>query len=294
MRRRIVFAIITVGLAAASVLHAEVSVPSSAMQPGFLVMGGSEDPWPFPTVWALVRAGSSSNLMLNESGDLNGDGPAAACINPSSHAPHVIWSRHDGSDREIVVSRWLGFGWSSPIPLTSNSTDDLDPSFDMSNAGATHASWWRSDGVFYAVCGDLSCGSEEAVDVGPARRPSLVLYNVTPVISFERTQGSGTEVRVSMRFSAGWESTMIALETYLGPRGDGDIDVQVHRRGDLLWIDWVHGDHMMAYSVYDPVLEVWSAPEQLPYTWDPAQGTEEWIAREMARVEIRLSLLRGE
>lgn len=106
---------------------------------------------------------------------------------------------------------------------------------------------------------------------------------------YQFRSGGVTEIIVSTRRSV-WEKETIASTAYPGPAGDGDIDPEIHARDGKLWVDWVDGDGLVAYSVFDEGTG-WSAPQTEGYSWDEQAGETEAMAREGARVRICLTVL---
>lgn len=65
----------------------------------------------------------------------------------------------------------------------------------------------------------------------------------------------------------------------------GTPDVKIHPTGSYCWVDWIHAEGTMWYSIYNMGPESWGAVEFEPYS--ASGGYSEPMARAMARVRIR-------
>ena len=277
-------------------LLAEVSVELKGVEgiySGYVMMGGDHgDPWP----WGRVRDQIDAGQVLNEGGDLNGDGPAAFSINPQTGFPEVVWAWFDGSDHEIALSRWDGTAWTSPELLTDNSVEDLDPAIDFAADGTRKVTWWQEGGtpqVWYRIQGtteDWQPPERVTAVSDDGSRPDVADDAGLARVTYQLANGGVTEIVVSTRHDV-WEKETIASTAYAGPAGDGDIDPRIHVRGDKLWVDWVDGEGLMAYCVFHGA-EGWSSPQTEGYSWNAQAGETEAMVREGARVRIRLNVLR--
>ncbi len=284
-------------VAFASIVRAEVSVEADPDYGGFILLGrGGGDggsPWPW-------RAESQRDpaLTLNSEGDLNSDGSPAFAIDPRTGYPSVVWAWFDGSDYEVVLSRWDGAAWSDWQRLTDNAEDDLDPSVSIDDTGTTTVSWWRpgeSPAVWFvegeALEEEWSPESLVNTEFNSGRYPSSALTEDGLAWGYQSDLfDDGPTFIVVARRGSFWIQDFVASTFYAGPNGDGDLDVQVHSRGRRLWVDWVDSAGVLAYSVMDPDSGEWSYPHCEPYAWDELTGETEFIARELARVRIRLAL----
>lgn len=281
---------------------AEVSVGDSpGPGVGLILMGrggeGPGDAWP----WLIYRLHIDPSRALDPGGDAEGDVGPEFAIDPVSVAPHVVWADGDGAggDREIAVSFWDGTGWSAPERLTDDDGEDLDPSIAFAPDGTCRIAWWRpgaaSGGeVVYAERSPQESwtspqpvhGAEEA-----ASRPSVADLGGAAWVAYQ-SEGAGVRrVAVSRRIGASWVEQVVAQTPYAGALGDGDIDVEIHSRGRVLWVDWVDGPGVLAYAVWDAASQSWSSPETVSY--QPRPGEAEFHARTRARTSVRLAATRG-
>ena len=281
-----------VGLLSMPAGIAEVSAGRNGAAPGILMAGG---PDPDPT-FDIIRVHIDPSLILNATGKDNGDYGPAFAINPVTGNPEVAWAWWDGTDYEIALSRWTGSGWSAWEILTDNAVDDLDPSITIDPAGTRRVSWWRAGSppqvwLLERFAGGGDWAPEERVTqvVEDGSRPGVVAVSGLVRVAYQR-EGSGVrEVVVSTREGT-WQPEVLATTSYMGPGGDGDIDVVAHQRGTTVWVDWVTADGMLAYRVYDPQTDTWSPEQTQSYSWDPGAGESEYWARETARTLIRRNI----
>lgn len=273
----------------------EVSIDGRTSASGYSLASGGADgnPWPW------LRPHFDPSWILNAGGAENGDGMPSFDVDPLSGYPAVTWAWFDGHDFEIVVARWTGDGWGPWESITNNDVDDLGPAVAFDESGAMRITWWRlgshSGEVWFAekpVRGEGA--SEELVtDVANGGHGGTVASTASrgDIVAYQRNGSAMREIVVSRR-DRDWDRTVIAATSYAGPRGDGDLDVTAHARGELIWIDWVDGEGEVAYSTYQHDSDTWSSPLRESYSWDPEDGGREYWEREGARVRIRLRLLR--
>lgn len=268
----------------------EVSVEQLGIKySGFILLGGGDDPFP----WPIIRAHLIPAHFLNPSGNENGDGLPAFAIDPVTGFPEVVWAWNDGNDHEIVYSRWDGVQWTVMELLTNNGANDLDPAITIHSDGMRRITWWRAGNpahVWYLekpAPGPWSGEERVTAVVEQGSRPGIAFSSGPVRVAFQAPGPSETEVAVSERLGS-WEKQIIATTAYQGPAGNGDIDVQIHAQGSRCWVDWVHGEGTMGYAVFSA--GNWGTPQFEPYS--PSGGDSETTAREMARVRIRNVVLR--
>ncbi len=274
----------------------EVSVGTRIPHPSFVIMaGGGDDPSPDP--WIAIRyINEIEPLILNYYGDMNGDGAPAFAMNPVTSQPEVVWSWNDGHDHEIVLSRWDGQQWTVAQVLTSADEEDLDPALWIDEGGTRHITWWRHgtpDQVWYMRLspGQVPLAQETVTQpVETGLHPDAIAPGGEARVGYQQAGPAGTRVIVARRDAGIWQQTIVAETTYSGPAGDGVIDVKVHARAGKVWADWVSGAGTLGYSVYDAATSTWGAVQTRAYTWT-APGDTERLARERARVDVRLAVL---
>lgn len=260
----------------------------------FIFAAGGDNGTPYP--WGRVRQDAALGLFLQPDADQAFNGPMDFAVNPSTSRPEVVWSRFDGNDFEIVLSRWDGIAWSDPEPLTDNSVDDLDPAIAFTHTGSALVSWWREEGErqvwFLENLGGADWSGEDRVTALPetGSLPAVASAGTGTRVVFQTEAGSATEIAVATREN-GWSRVVIAETTYQGPEGDGSLFARIHSRDGRLWADWVDGPGEMGYSVYDSQTASWSAPAHESYSWDTGLGESEYWERESARARIALAVL---
>jgi len=274
-------------------VRAEVSVDARRSAPALFLGGGDNgdlgDPYP---QWAVIRQGVDPGLVLNTSGDDNGDGPPSWAIDPASGNPVVAWARWDGHDHEIVYSRWTGSGWSDSVPVTDDDLDDVDPALAVAPDGTLRLAWWRTENghrtVWFRDLGQEGATAEEVTPLPRAgSRPGIALHGGDVKVAFQREEAGTREVRVASR-DASWADELVATTSYAGPGGNGDIDVRVHSVAGHLWVDWIDADGQLAWSERDPATGAWGPVEHEPCAWGGTTGDSEPVARERARARIRM------
>lgn len=90
---------------------------------------------------------------LNPTGDLLGDLAPTVVENPvHSYWPTAIWSHPNGSDYDLVFSRWTGSAW-SPIQFVQgdNFYNDLEPRLAFNSVGRPYLVWWVEENGVGAV-----------------------------------------------------------------------------------------------------------------------------------------------
>jgi len=64
----------------------------------------------------------------------------------------VAWSRYDGKDYEIYLSRWDGRAWLKEIKTTDNEANDIFPAIQVGPEGQPLVSWTQSSGLGNHIC----------------------------------------------------------------------------------------------------------------------------------------------
>ena len=266
---------------------AEVSIGSSSDSGSadslvlmYLLTGGGDDPdpWPIarlhiPGAWALNADGSEGATP---------SGWPSLGWDPVADTAEVVWSRHDGSDYEIVISSWQAGSWTEPAALTDNATDDRKPELAYAPDGTARVTFWR-DGDVYWVSRPArgSWSSPELVDAGT---DSSVGSSAEDLVAYQQPASpSGTDVLVAERISGGdWSPTFLAHTPFEGFEGTGDLDVRLHARTGRVWIDWEDGAGRLGWC-RQQAGGGWSAPD-----FETISGPED---EEAGRMRIRAHVL---
>lgn len=95
--------------------------------------------------WEPARRGVLDYLMLNMTGDLNGDGQPRWAVHPFEKTPWVVWPYFDGNDFKIAYSQWTETGWSDPsiIEKTGRNVNDVDPTIAFEGSGIPFVAFTR-------------------------------------------------------------------------------------------------------------------------------------------------------
>jgi hypothetical protein len=62
-------------------------------------------------------------------------------LDPDTGRPLLIWSRHNGTDYDIVFSRLDRTGWTDPVTLVDSASDDVRPHAYPAFGNAIHLLW---------------------------------------------------------------------------------------------------------------------------------------------------------
>ena len=99
-------------------------------------------------VWGQNRRSSRNFHTLNPRGDSTGDlWPVITEADIAPHHPWVVWSRFNGTDFDLVWSRWTAEGWRPVrrVELEPVAGDDLDPDLTFTSEGRPYLVWSREE-----------------------------------------------------------------------------------------------------------------------------------------------------
>lgn len=155
-------------------------------------------------VWRPIGR-SGSMYSLNPEGDrLHDLWPTIAEPARQPNYPWVFWSRSNGTDYDLVHSRWTAEGWSDIAPLhPAIPGNDLDVAVTFDDTGRPYVVWWNDQAgvgrVFFSMFLQTRwlepmLVSDEAVD---SRRPTIALEGATILVSFSTPHGAEA---LSVRF----------------------------------------------------------------------------------------------
>lgn len=105
-------------------------------------------------IWAVQRGNKARNVALNQDGDVTADGwPVYVENHTNRNHPHIVWSRFNGHDYDLVWANWIEVGWSSTqwLEWDARSGDDLNPSLTKGEDGRPFLAWWNDEGGVGAV-----------------------------------------------------------------------------------------------------------------------------------------------
>lgn len=101
-----------------------------------------------PRIWSASRP-RAGFTPLNVRGDLFGDSFPVVGENPTGQRwPWIVWSHFDGTDSQLVWSRWTGGAWSpiAPVEPAPAPGDALDPAIAFSADGRPYLAWLSESG----------------------------------------------------------------------------------------------------------------------------------------------------
>jgi len=99
-------------------------------------------------VWGLHHRASRNFHILNPRGDASGDlWPVITEADIAPHHPWVVWSRFNGSDFDLVWSRWTAEGWRAVqgVECEPVAGNDLDPELTVDSMGRPYLVWSREE-----------------------------------------------------------------------------------------------------------------------------------------------------
>jgi hypothetical protein len=213
-----------------------------------------EDPDGFPPFGRQSSAEDVRRVVLNEQGDLNGDGRPSDAFDPVSGLPIVAWARNSASGYDIVVSSYAAGAWSEPQVVAGSADDELDPSLVVDPAdGTVHLFYWV-DGATPAVMhreapADLSVWSapvQVSSGTDAAFRPHGVFHNGVLRVAYEvHNFGTGQvprQVVLARREGQGFVTEIMAVSYHGGP-----LWAEVHSHAGELWVEWIDADDELAW-----------------------------------------------
>src|SRR5262245_20991527 len=94
-------------------------------------------------VRTTTAAGQQIDELIQSTYDPTDDTGPSIALAPYDGQPVVIWSRFDGADYELALSRRSATtGWPAHVLLTANSTNDSMPEFAVDSGDRVHVLWW--------------------------------------------------------------------------------------------------------------------------------------------------------
>jgi hypothetical protein len=161
------------------------------------------------TGWVPVGPG-----LLSANGGATAAQEPSLALDPAGN-PVVAWHEYDGETINIHVQRWNGSSWSGVGGLLSanliaepepDNTHAFEASLALDEAGEPMVAWREFDGSAYNIYVRRWNGSNwSSVGLGrlsasdsptSAIRPSLALYDGDPVVAWEESGESTTDVHV--------------------------------------------------------------------------------------------------
>jgi hypothetical protein len=272
-------------------VHLQTNDDSDLKVP-YIISGITDSPDPFGSAWGQLT-GSSSRIVLNSEGYLNGDGPPSMVLNPFSDLVIVAWARSSASGFDVVVSHLSEDTWSAPQVLADHLDDALDPKlFVDPSDGTVHLVYWiaeESPRVMHRQAPpDLSSWTApvQVSDVGePACRPDGAIHGGELRVVYEaHNVGLGEPpLEIVMATRNGSTFTTETVEISYFPEKNWP---EIHSAAGRLWIDWVDSEDQVGWIRLNPQGQ-WDPVEHEPYA-----NSEELLYR--IRGTIRLDVIGGE
>ena len=167
---------------------------------------------------------------------------------PATGLVVAAWSRNSASGFDVVVSRFIGGGWSTEQVVASSLANDLDPQLVLDPDGSVHLFYWvdgTTPQVFHVVAApDLSSWSAPIAVSQPGQsacRPAGVFHDGVLHVAYEvHDFGYGNAPRevVIARFENGsFVPEVVAMTDNMG-----DVRPQVHSHAGRLWVDWIDAE----------------------------------------------------
>ena len=120
-------------------------------------------------VYDQSLSGTSAETLISTWDPVVDQGPNIA-MDPVEGQPVLVWSRQDGTDFELAMTRRLAGGYWEPFNiLTSNTTQDIEPRAIVDADQYVHVTWWPSGsgGSVYLRSFDIRNGRA----FNPAQKP---------------------------------------------------------------------------------------------------------------------------
>jgi hypothetical protein len=105
------------------------------------------DPDPFLPCWTVLMD-FEPGYVLNPGGTQAGDGPPYFGFAPQMAVPpppSISWAKQVSSgNHDPVYAQFVNGAWTTPVVVSSDPGDDLDPQMWMDSGGTIHVAWWRA------------------------------------------------------------------------------------------------------------------------------------------------------
>jgi len=240
---------------------AEVGVSMSQRAEGdqingvYILSSITEDPDPTSGFWARYNPDSVSRFILNDQGEVNGDGKPTSVLNPVSGSPIVAWARNDAAGFDVVLSTFAGGAWTTPVVLAGSTDDELDPFLLVDPTdGTVHLLYWVDDSwprvMHREAPADLSSWSVPVQVSSPAEfaaRPAAALHLGDLHVVYEaHTLGLGgtpRQIILAVRNGGSFTSELLATTGF-----EGENWPRVHSGSNRVWVDWIDAGDEMSWT----------------------------------------------
>ncbi len=269
-----IFGCLMVAVLCTSVSVAEVGVavrnpgsPNPSVS-GLYLNGITEEGNPITLMWRKLSS-SPSLMVLNEQGELNGDGRPSLLRNSVSGLPMVAWARNAGTHFDVVVSHYISGVWTIPQVVAGSADDELDPHLVLAPNGDVHLFYWVNSGTSQIVMHtqappDLSswAAPDQVSGVGEsACRPAGVFHDgvlhATYEVHYSGFNGTPRNVILARQVGVSFLPEILAVTS-----NPDEVRPQVHSANGRIWVEWIDAtgpgefDGEMAWTRQDG-LEQW-------------------------------------
>ena len=198
--------------------------------------------------WTRFNPDSPARKILNDQGEVNGDGRPFTLVHPDTNIPSVLWGKNNGNGSDIVVSTFQSGSWSTPTTVVVGIiVDDPEPIGVVDPAdGSVHVFYWTEQPgpqvMHTQAPADLSSWTAPT-QVSPAGeialRPSAVFHQGVLKVAYEchNLGPGGTPRLIELATEDGVGD--FTYETIATSHYEGGNHVEVHSGLDVLWVDWV-------------------------------------------------------
>jgi hypothetical protein len=217
--------------------------------------GVVDDPEPIGSIWLRHHPHQPGLVVLNEGGEANGDGPPSLVVDFATSTVVVAWAKSNAGLYDVVVSRFDGTGWTSPMTVASASADELDPQVTLDPAdGTVHLVYWIDDGnprVLHrsAPAGTTSFGAAQQVSLPGeiALRPSATFHDGELRVAYEvHDYGAGQTPRQISVATLDEQGAFGHEGLTVTQHGEPNW-VRIHNERGQLWLDWIDAEGEMGW-----------------------------------------------
>ncbi|MEW5807735.1 MAG: hypothetical protein AB1756_10385 [Acidobacteriota bacterium] len=232
-----------------------------------------------------------NRALLNENGDLNGDGRPSFAINSFTGFPEVAWSRFDINKYEIVYSFYSGAEWSNYEFLTNDNIDDFDPFIVVSEDGTVKIAWWSNElipQVYYKIkkyTSNWSLVLQISDPLEKSKYPSIAPYQNLSYVAYETIDSSNNKSIVAEIIDDNDPIPHVSSKTTIGTSTfPNNTMPTVHAMNQHVWVDWIYDENYLAWS--EKIGDQWTQQRYEPYS------SSEDIPR--ARLYIKIKVLNNQ
>jgi len=227
-------------------------------------------------MWARYAEPSGTRMVLNESGEVNGDGYPSMAVHSGTGMPIVTWGKSNGSGFDIVESHFENGAWTTPAVIAPGVTTSIDPEPSITLDGQTwdvHIVYVTNNStpvvMHIKAPADLSSWTPPNMvsEIGEnGLRPSAVIHQGTLKVAYEsHVSGVGNTPRViTVANSDGLGS--FTYETITDSQGGSPNRPQLHTgMGGSMWIDWIDDTNAVGWATWQAATG-WGSVQIEPFT----------------------------